>query len=89
MVVGQIGYHNTKNVKYITVKKNHEIVKKIEKTRTGDVTPDLPEERLNRDREVLTQQKEVAKQAAEEQKDFKQVKWARRTYKAFCMDAGF
>merc|ERR1712088_71757 len=46
MVVGQIGYHNSKRTKYITVKKNHEIVKKIEKTRSEDMKPDLGAERI-------------------------------------------
>ena len=45
MVVGQVGYHNSKRVKYITVKKNSDIVKKIEKTRSPDKTPDLQAER--------------------------------------------
>jgi len=71
MVVGQIGYHNSKNVKYIVVKKNHEIVKKIEKTRSEDVKPDLPAERENRDREVLTSDKLAAKEAADNAKEFK------------------
>ena len=73
MVVGQIGYHNSKRTKYITVKKNHDIVKKIEKTRTEDMKPDFAAERLKRDEEVLSQEKAAAKKAAEEAKDFKLV----------------
>ncbi|CAG5087965.1 Oidioi.mRNA.OKI2018_I69.PAR.g11682.t1.cds [Oikopleura dioica] len=57
MVVGQIGYHNHKRCKYITVKKNNDIVKKIEKTRSEDMKPDLQAERLARDAEVLAEQK--------------------------------
>jgi len=71
MVVGQIGYHNQKNVKYITVKKNHDIVKKIDKTKSEDMKPDLFAERENRDREVLTAEKDAARKVAEENKVFK------------------
>ena len=73
MVVGQIGYHNSKRTKYITVKKNHEIVKKIEKTRSEDMKPDLGAERIKRDEEVLASEKAAAKVAAEEAKNFKLV----------------
>ena len=86
MVVGQIGYHNHKRCKvyifkshrwyylflqYITVKKNNDIVKKIEKTRSEDMKPDLQAERLARDAEVLAEQKAKAKDAAEKEKAFK------------------
>ncbi|CBY34507.1 unnamed protein product [Oikopleura dioica] len=71
MVVGQIGYHNHKRCKYICVKKNADIVKKIEKTRSEDLSPDLQAERLARDAEVLAEQKAAAKKEAEEQKLFK------------------
>lgn len=71
MVVGQIGYHNTKRVKYTTVKKNHDVVKKIEKTRSEDLQPNLFDERQDRDRQVLTADKQLAKEAADNQKEFK------------------
>merc|ERR1712176_447741 len=71
MVVGQIGYHNSKKVKYITVKKNHEIVKKIEKTRSEDMHPDLANERQERDRKVLAEDKAKAKALAESNKEFR------------------
>jgi len=71
MVVGQIGYHNQKNVKYITVKKNHDIVKKIDKTKSEDMKPDLFAEREKRDRDVLTAEKDKARKEAEEIKIFK------------------
>lgn len=74
MVVGQIGYHNTKRVKYTTVKKNHDVVKKIEKTRSEDLQPNLFDERQDRDREVLTADKQLAKEAADNQKEFKLVR---------------
>ena len=73
MVVGQIGYHNQKNVKYITVKKNHDIVKKIDKTKSEDMKPDLFAEREKRDRDVLTAEKDKARKEAEEIKIFKLV----------------
>jgi len=67
MVAGQVGYHNSKRVKYITVKKNNDIVKKIEKTRSADSTPDLAAERQERDRRVLEEDKRAARQRAEEE----------------------
>ena len=67
MVVGQVGYHNSKRVKYITVKKNNDIVKKIEKTRSADKTPDLQAERQERDRRVITEDKNKARLKAEEE----------------------
>ena len=54
-------------VKYITVKKNNDIVKKIEKTRSADMTPDLQAERQERDRRVLEEDKKVARAKAEEE----------------------
>merc|ERR1712227_8497 len=71
MVVGQVGYHNSKRVKYITVKKNQDIVKKIEKTRSADVTPDLQAERLERDRRVIEEDKKVARKKADEEHKLK------------------
>mgnify|MGYP006985888045 CR=1 FL=1 len=53
------------------MKKNADIVKKIEKTRSEDLSPDLQAERLARDAEVLAEQKAAAKKEAEEQKLFK------------------
>ena len=67
MVVGQVGYHNSKRVKYITVKKNSDIVKKIEKTRSPDKTPDLQAERQERDRRVIAEEKNKARLKAEEE----------------------
>ena len=58
-------------LQYITVKKNNDIVKKIEKTRSEDMKPDLQAERLARDAEVLAEQKAKAKDAAEKEKAFK------------------
>lgn len=71
MVVGQIGYHNSKRVKYIVVKKNHDLVKRIEKTRSEDMTPDLQAERFERDRRIIDEDKATAKVAADEDKAFK------------------
>jgi len=71
MVVGQVGYHNSKRVKYITVKKNNEIVKKIEKTRSADLTPDLAAERQDRDRRVLEEDKKLARLKAEQDSQLK------------------
>ena len=73
MVVGQIGYHNSKRVKYIVVKKNHDLVKRIEKTRSEDMTPDLQAERFERDRRIIDEDKATAKVAADEDKAFKLV----------------
>merc|ERR1712227_63713 len=67
MVVGQVGYHNSKRVKYITVKKNNDIVKKIEKTRSPDKTPDSQAERQERDRRVIMEEKNAARLKAEEE----------------------
>ena len=60
-------------VKYITVKKNQDIVKKIEKTRSADVTPDLQAERLERDRRVIEEDKKVARKKADEEHKLKLV----------------
>ena len=60
-------------MKYITVKKNQDIVKKIEKTRSADVTPDLQAERLERDRRVIEEDKKVARKKADEEHKLKLV----------------
>ena len=60
-------------VKYITVKKNQDVVKKIEKTRSADVTPDLQAERLERDRRVIEEDKKVARKKADEEHKLKLV----------------
>merc|ERR1712021_51968 len=67
MVVGQVGYHNSKRVKYISVKKNSDVVKKIEKTRSDDKTPELQEERFERDRRVIAEDKNKARLKAEDE----------------------
>ena len=64
---------NIFRVKYITVKKNQDIVKKIEKTRSADVTPDLQAERLERDRRVIEEDKKVARKKADEEHKLKLV----------------
>ena len=46
-------------------------MKKIEKTRSEDLKPDLAAERMARDAEVLAEQKAAAKLEAERQKEFK------------------
>merc|ERR1739838_969122 len=49
------------------LKKTNDIVKKIEKTRSADKTPDLQAERQERDRRVITEDKNKARLKAEEE----------------------
>ena len=49
-------------------------MKKIEKTRSADLTPDLPAERQERDRRVLEEDKKLARLKAEQDNKLKIVR---------------
>lgn len=70
MDVGQIGFHDDQLVKTITVKKNAEIIRRLNKTKKQIERPDLAAEREERDRQerikLRKQQREQRKQEKEE-----------------------
>ena len=75
MATGAVGYHDNSKVYYTMVaKKNREIVNRIKKTKSEDVSPDLKaerEERDRRERENLkreTREKKVQEKREVEQK---------------------
>jgi ABC-type lipoprotein export system ATPase subunit len=69
MDVGQVGFHDNHLVRTITVKKNIEIVKRLNKTKK-ELQPDLAAEREERDRQerikMREQQREQKKREKEE-----------------------
>ena len=69
MDVGQFGFHDNHLVKTITVKKNMEIVKRLDKTKK-ELQPDLAAEREERDKQerirMRKQQREQKKREKEE-----------------------
>ncbi|KAL4539448.1 hypothetical protein Ndes2437B_g02177 [Nannochloris sp. 'desiccata'] len=81
MDVGQVGYHNEKNIKKMIVdKKNNDIVNRLNRTKK-ELYPDLEAERAAYDKELRGQAKAVAiaqkqeeKAAKEEQKRLDELK---------------
>ncbi|KAJ1521608.1 hypothetical protein ONE63_003257 [Megalurothrips usitatus] len=72
MDVGQVGFHNDKEVRKLKITKNTTIVKRLEKTREVDPRPDLRNQREERDKNERdskkSQQKEEAARRKEEER---------------------
>lgn len=69
MDVGQVGFHNDKEVRKIKIAKNNTIVKRLEKTREVDAQPDLRNQREERDREERDSKKKQQKEEMARRKE--------------------
>ena len=67
MQVGAVAYHDRKKVKRVMVKKNRELVKKLEKTKSADTAVDHAKERTRRDEEETRRNKKAFKKAKQEE----------------------
>jgi uncharacterized protein YdbL (DUF1318 family) len=65
MAVGQVGFHNTRVVKRVTVeKRNNEIVNRLNRTKT-EAFPDLAKQKIERVKELNRQAREQVRKRAE------------------------
>lgn len=68
MAVGQVGFHNSKDVRFIKVEKRiNEIVNRLNKTKE-EKFPDLREAKEDRDRQERNEQKKLMKERQEKEK---------------------
>eukprot|EP00164_Ancoracysta_twista_P005558 GFYU01007622.1.p1 GENE.GFYU01007622.1~~GFYU01007622.1.p1 ORF type:complete len:213 (-),score=75.62 GFYU01007622.1:39-677(-) len=69
METGAIGFHDRKLVRSVKVeKKNNDVLKPVEKTKSADLTPDFAGERERYDRDIVREQKEEKKRQLAAQK---------------------
>ena len=71
MEIGAVGYHDRKLVHRVSVEKDKEMVKRLEKTKEERVV-DLPKERRRRDEEERRRKKNAYKEAARQKRELEE-----------------
>ena len=68
MEVGQVGFHTKSDLRYVTVKKRSEVVKRLDKTRKQS-KPDLKSLRDDRDEAEQREMKRIQKEEKQREKE--------------------